>query len=274
VPPITRQQVRDFELMMCRCVESLMRPVGTVENNGQGYAYFDRSCVRATLSTNPYAAWTSNSYGLNNADAEAVDATIQFFRAHAVPAKVRIVPDGWTKEKADRLMSFGLRHTGFHTVMWSPLPMKVEPVPDHIRIEHVTDPEQYDLSLHVQLEGWGIPYNPNSPLVKLRRSWRTLPDHRMYLAYLDGEPAAHAMLYTDGQVGYLENASTINRFRNKGLHTALLRRRINDAMALGCNTIAGGADFESPSRDNQMRCGLQIAYLAALWSEAVPGQGG
>src|SRR5262249_37533195 len=139
--------------------------------------------------------------------------------------------------------------------------------PADIHIEHVTDAGEYDLALHVQLEGWGVPYNPNSPLVKLRRTWRTLPDHRMYLAYVDNQPAAHAMLYTEGRVGHLENASTIERFRNRGLHTALIRRRINDAMALGCDTIVGGADFESSSRSNQMRCGLQTAYLAALWSE-------
>jgi len=260
--------------MLYRRVESVMQPVGAIENNGQGYAYFDRDCVRATLSTNPYAVWATNAFGLNNADAETVDATIQFFRSHVSPAKVRIVPDGWTKEKADRLRSHGLRHTGFHTVMWSPLPMDVEPIPADIRIEHVTDADEYDVALHVQLEGWGIPYTPNSPLVKLRRTWRTLANHRMYLAYVDDQPAAHAMLYTDGPIGYLENASTIKRFRNKGLHTALIRRRINDAMALGCNAIVGGADFESPSRSNQIRCGLQIAYLATLWSEAVPDQGG
>jgi hypothetical protein len=82
------------------------------------------------------------------------------------------------------------------------------------------------------------------------------------------------MLYTEGRVGYLENASTITRFRDKGLHCALIRRRINDAMAMGCDTMVGGADFESPSRTNQMRCGLQIAYLAAMWSEAIPGVAG
>jgi hypothetical protein len=271
IPPITREQVREFELLASRCGESLMRPVDAIENNGQGYAYFTRGPVRATLSTNPHARWATSACGLSNADAESIEATIQFFRSHAVPAVVRVVPDGFTEEKADRLRSYNLRHVGFHTVMWSPLPIKVEPDPSEIRIEHVTTAAEFDVALEVQLEGWGVPYTPNSPLVKLRRTWRTLSDHRMYLAYYKGEPAAHAMLYTEGRVGYLENASTIKRFRNKGLHSALIRRRINDAMALGCDTIVGGADFESPSRTNQMRCGLQIAYLAAMWNEIIPG---
>jgi hypothetical protein len=36
---------------------------------------------------------------------------------------------------------------------------------------------------------------------------------------------------------------------------------------------AGGADFESQSRTNQLACGLSVAYLAALWvqrQESVP----
>jgi hypothetical protein len=46
----------------------------------------------------------------------------------------------------------------------------------------------------------------------------------------------------------------------------LIARRIEDATRLGCDTIVGGADFESNSRTNQMRAGLQLAYLAALWT--------
>src|SRR4051812_13959244 len=186
IPPITREQVREFELLQSRCAESLMRAVDAVENNGQGYAYFTKGPVHATLSTNPYAVWATSACGLNNADAETIDATMQFFRSRFVPAKVRIVPDGFTKEQADRLMTYNLRHMGFHTVMCSPLPMQVEAGEadgDDIRIEHVTTPDEFDVALEVQLEGWGAPYNPNSPLVKLRRAWRLLPNHRMYLAY-------------------------------------------------------------------------------------------
>jgi hypothetical protein len=141
------------------------------------------------------------------------------------------------------------------------------PKTETIRITRVTDPAEYDLALDTQIEGWGIPYNPDSPIKKLRRSWRAAPGHHMYLAYLGNEPAAHAMLYIDGRVGYLENASTPARFRNRGLHTALIERRIHDAQTLfGCDTILGAADFESPSRINQLRCGLALSYLAANWT--------
>jgi GNAT superfamily N-acetyltransferase len=279
IPPITRQQVREFEMLQSRCVESLMRPVGAIEGNGQGYAYFEKSCaaslVRASLSTNPYAWSFCSTYGLTREmDATALADVVAFFHEHGVATRVRIVPDGFTKDKAALLASYGLRHYGFHTVMWSPLPLVCEPDPPSVRVQHVEDPAEFDLALDVQLEGWGVPYDPDSPIKKLRRCWRTLPAHRTYLAYLDGEPAGHAMLYLDGKLAYLESAAVIKRFRNRGVHTALIRRRIAEAKQLGCETIVGGADFESPSRNNQLRAGLQIAYLAALWTADSPGSGG
>src|SRR6478609_10586798 len=99
MPPITREQVRQFELLQARCVESLMRPIGEIPGNGQGYAYFEQGEVRATLSTNPYAVWATQAFGLTQADSGTVDETISFFRGHKVPARIRIVPDGFTKEQ-------------------------------------------------------------------------------------------------------------------------------------------------------------------------------
>jgi GNAT superfamily N-acetyltransferase len=203
---------------------------------------------------------------LTNATPRAIDATIAFFREHNVAPRVRIVPDGFTKEKSAHLASHGLRHFGFHTVMHAALPMPLAPTPAGIRVARATSAEEYDVALDVQLEGWGLPYNPDSPLKKLRRCWRELPNHHMYLAYLDGEPAGHAMLFVDEEIAYLENASTIPRFRNRGIHSALIARRIEDAIDMGCENVVGAADFEAVSRTNQMRAGLQIAYLAALWT--------
>src|SRR4051812_17816702 len=93
IPPITREQLRDFEMLQHRSVEALMRPVGAIEGNGQGYAYFDKGEVHATLSTNPYAVWTVQTYGLiENLDPQTLDEVMQFFRSRGVKPMVRVVP--------------------------------------------------------------------------------------------------------------------------------------------------------------------------------------
>ena len=267
---ITRERVRQYEAIMHRCAESLMRATGAVPGNGQGYAYFAKGDVRATLSTNPYAVWATSAIGLTGADETTIDDVVAFFQLHGVSPRVRIVPDGFTKYQAARLAKHRLRQTGFHTVMHAWLPFEypsAAPLSAGVEIKHVTDAAEFDVALATQIAGWGIPAVPDSPLVRIRRWWRELPSHRMYLAYVDGAPAAHAMLYVDGNVACMENASTIPGFRNRGLHRALIHRRIDDATALGCKTIVGAADFESSSRSNQMSAGLEIAYMAAHWSE-------
>src|SRR5438874_13516455 len=96
-PPITREQIRDLEMLQACCVESLMRPVDEIKDNGQGYAYFEKNGVRATLSTNPYAVWTTSAYGLTREmDRATLDEVIAFFRGHGVAPRIRIVPGGVT----------------------------------------------------------------------------------------------------------------------------------------------------------------------------------
>jgi ribosomal protein S18 acetylase RimI-like enzyme len=130
----------------------------------------------------------------------------------------------------------------------------------------VTDADEFNIALDVLHEGWGMPPTPDSLLRRIRQPWRTVPGHRTVLAYADGQPAGMAMMYIEDRTAYLENASVIPRFRGRGVHSAMVRQRIIDAMALGCDTILGAASFDSPSRANQMRAGLQIGYLAAIWS--------
>src|SRR5436189_180221 len=54
---------------------------------------------------------------------------------------------------------------------------------------------------------------------------------RLYVAFVDGDPAgAGALSILDG-VGHLANVATIPALRGRGVQTALIRRRIRDAAA-------------------------------------------
>src|SRR4051812_13115474 len=143
VPPITIEEVRRIELLCCRAAESLMRPIAEIPHNGQGYGFFERGPVRATLSTNPYAGWANGAFGMGQADDETLDATINFFLSHNVSPVVRVVPDGFDAKESARLAKHGLRQTGFHTVMWSPLPTEVAAIPENIRVQLVTDASEF-----------------------------------------------------------------------------------------------------------------------------------
>jgi hypothetical protein len=87
---------------------------------------------------------------------------------------------------------------------------------------------------------------------------------RLYVAYVDGEPAGAGALSIDGEIGHLANAATIPALRGRGAQTALIRRRIRDAAAAGCTLISTGTS-DATSRRNLERAGLREVYRNSAW---------
>jgi GNAT superfamily N-acetyltransferase len=263
---LTRELVRRFEQHQADAVESLLTHSLTVPNTPVGYRVYREDPIRAVVSTNPRAGWATQAFGATSEPPDAVRRLVAFFNARRVPASVRIVPDGFTAEQADVLSAFGLRHTGFHTILWAPLPLGPA-APAAIDIRPVTTLAEMDTHIDIQLGVYGVPPDIIERLRPLRRTWLGSTGRRFYLAYVDGCPAAEAALYWRDDLAYLESAGTLPAYRRRGLQRALIDRRIADATAIGCQIIIGGADFENNSRTNQMACGLSVAYTTAMWRQ-------
>lgn len=89
---------------------------------------------------------------------------------------------------------------------------------------------------------------------------------RCYLARIDGEPAAAAILAVDDGFAYLANASALRPFRNRGCHAALLATRLRDAADAGCEEVIALADVASTSHRNMERAGLHTLATVAQWT--------
>ena len=264
---LTRELIRRFEQHQADAVESLLtHSLRVPGGNPEGYALYREDPIRASLSTNPRAGWATQAIGATGQSAEAVRRVVEFFNAHGVPARLRIVPDGFTAEQGDTLTELGLRHIGFHTIMWAPLPASVDPLRS-AEIREVTTLTDMDTHIDIQLGVYGVPPDVIDRLRPLRRAWLGSTGRRFYLGYVDGQPAAEASLFWRENLAYLESAGTLPTYRRRGLQQALIARRITDATKLGCRIIIGGADFENNSRTNQMACGLAVAYTTAIWRQ-------
>ncbi|HSI86459.1 MAG: GNAT family N-acetyltransferase [Candidatus Methylacidiphilales bacterium] len=278
---LTRELARRFEDHFAEHFETLMRCSLSIGSNPENYAFYRDGTLRATCSTNPHASWTRCAYHVNQQPAESVRRVVDFFHQYSMPAKLRIIPDGFTPQQADVLTALGLRHIGFHTILWAPLPiLNADERTDEsgeptivaadlaeIEIREATTQTDIDAHIDIQLAAYGVPRPEIESLRPLRRLWWNLPHLRFYLACVDGVPAAQAILDCRDDVAYLASGSTMPGFRKRGLHTALILRRLRDAEAAGCRVVFGATDFENVSRLNQMACGLQVAYTAAWWVE-------
>ncbi|MBS1880603.1 MAG: hypothetical protein JST31_13910 [Actinobacteria bacterium] len=100
------------------------------------------------------------------------------------------------------------------------------------------------------------------------------PGWRCYVAIVDGRAQAAAAMFLDGAVAEFGLSAALEPARGRGCQLALLRRRILDAAAAGCELLfveTGERDPERPafSYRNLLRAGFEEAYACPLW-EAAP----
>jgi GNAT superfamily N-acetyltransferase len=126
----------------------------------------------------------------------------------------------------------------------------------------------------VLLEGHAVPDGDRPLAAAGHARWIHVPGWRLYLATIDGVPAAAAVLRIADGIGYLANSATVPRFRRRGCQAALLHRRIADAREAGCELVAGQAVFGSTSARNQQRAGLIPAFTVTTWRVTRPLEGG
>ena len=92
------------------------------------------------------------------------------------------------------------------------------------------------------------------------------PNVHVYMSFDGDEPAGAGVLFVKDGVGWLDWGATLPAFRGRRSQSALLRRRIVDALDLGCRMIATTTGEEVPgdpqvSYHNILKMGFEPAYL-------------
>lgn len=89
-----------------------------------------------------------------------------------------------------------------------------------------------------------------------------VPNSLNVLAFADAELAgvAGGMIPDDLDVAVIFGSSVLPQFRNRGIHGAMLRLRLERAMDLGCKSMAVSATPGSRSEKNLIRCGFVPCY--------------
>ena len=106
----------------------------------------------------------------------------------------------------------------------------------------------------------GIPEQDHAQFKSNVRPWLQQPGWSLYLARVNGRPAAAATLYVHDNVAYLADSATDPSFRRRGLHVAMLRRRMRDAGVSGADLVFSGAQPFSSSHRNMERVGAYNSF--------------
>jgi hypothetical protein len=91
------------------------------------------------------------------------------------------------------------------------------------------------------------------------------PGWHYYLALDGARPIAGAAMYTRGEGAWFGLGATSVADRGRGAQTALLERRLRDAIAFGCKWVSAETypdtpDRPNPSYRNMLRLGMRVLY--------------
>jgi GNAT superfamily N-acetyltransferase len=94
--------------------------------------------------------------------------------------------------------------------------------------------------------------------------YRGVEHFHRYLARVGGRIAGGGSLYAAHGIGILCGAATRAAFRRQGVQAALLRRRLADAAAAGCDLAVVTTAPGSRSQQNAQRQGFALLYARAV----------
>lgn len=200
--------------------------------------------------------------GLRVGDERHIAPLDAWYREANAATRFEMIPGHFDAALGRELARLGYCHSAFHPALICPLCLES----GEVDVEAVTTAAQMEDFLRAYVTGWGFPAKDHERFKANVRPWLGLPGWSLYLARQDGQPAAAATLFRQGTVAYLADGCTDPAFRRRGLHTALLRRRIADARQAGADLVFSGAEFLSGSYRDMQRIGMQLLFVRAIWT--------
>lgn len=242
-------------------MRSRLQNIERIAGNPLGAAVREFGHVLATMMPRFPERWWNRVGGIAAGDEGLIDEIIAWYRAAGLSCAFEIVPPQSSDALLKALAARGFYQSGFRSILYG--------VPDSVPAPFapgVAVKEQKELKLFFDLAiETGF----------LNQEWISWEEYaraqflesRCYVAYVDGQPAAHAMMKTSDRAAMFGFGATLEAFRGRGCQLALLRARLVDAAKAGCDLAIVQANPGSVSQRNIERAGMRVAYTKVIWSE-------
>jgi len=242
-----------------------MKVLERIPGNPVGIAYWTLGGATALMARNLTSSSFNRVAGVRNGKADHVRQLVEWYRERRAGGRFEIAAGDYDAALGRELTRLGFFQSGFHAALIGEPELRAS-APSQISVEPVMSGADMEEFLEAYVHGWGIPDAARAPFKANVRSWSAEPGWSLYVARVDRKPAAAAILFVHAGVGYLADAATDPAFRRRGLHAALLSRRLRDASAAGVDLVCSGADFLSTSHRNMERAGMRLLFLRAIWT--------
>jgi ribosomal protein S18 acetylase RimI-like enzyme len=243
-----------------------MRILERIPGNPIGIAVSSNDNVIALMARHLPSPPFNSVVGLQRGQADRVQPLVEWYRGHDVAGRFEIAAGDDDPALGRELARLGFFPSSSHAALVGE-PNPDVSLPGDVAVEPVSSAEQMEAFLAAYVLGWGIPERAADQFRRNVRPWLDQPGWSLYLARVGGRPAAAATLFTHNGIGYFADCATDPAFRGRGLHAALLRRRLLDASVAGVDFVCSGADFLSTSHRNMERAGMRLLFLRSIWTQ-------
>ncbi|MGD6874180.1 GNAT family N-acetyltransferase [Sutcliffiella horikoshii] len=207
--------------------------------------------------------------GVNGENMDDLDEIVEFYASRGIPAQFEVTPGNASTDLFRKLSSLGYFQSGFHTALYRLLSTgnpSLSGADNAVQMEEISL-ENFDIFGELYTRGFGMPTAFKDYVTANNKVLAESDNWKFYLARVGGEPAGIGVLYVKNDVATLAASATVPEFRNKGVQTALIQKRMQQAADEGCRYLVGQAAFGSVSQKNMQRAGLKVAYTNAVWEK-------
>ncbi len=131
-------------------------------------------------------------------------------------------------------------------------------------------PTEAELWARTVAEGFSETVSPSRDNLEVLVSLEQRRNTAAVLAWVDGSPAGGGALATHDNMGVIYGASTLPRFRRKGVQSEIIRALVNFAVQAGCEVIYSFTLPGSPSQHNLERQDFRVGYTRFLMVRDIP----
>ncbi len=205
---------------------------------------------------------TNQVLGLEADDLSSLDAILRFYREDGLHCDLQLNAHFIEPDAARRLAEKQVLVTSLVSTQYG-APTAAPPPPPGVTVRQVWG-EAREGCLHLFLDVFEVPREEREGLLLTERLESSQPGSRLYIASVDGVPAAAAALDIRDGIGHLTAGATLPQFRRRGCQAALIQQRMADAQQEGCDLALGNAAPFSGSRHNMERAGMRTVVLGLL----------
>ena len=257
-PLITQDFARKLEIVITKRSELSFQ---LAKNDLDSHVAHFANTTAFLLAKLSHLPWYNRVVGLSEDNLSYLEDILELYKSYSVPCRFEIWPCNFTAKLAYTLAKCGY-YPSNQTVILYRLPTKqTELHSATLEISKASSETEKTLAFEVMKQGYGFDEEQSRML-----AFELQVQHQdLYIALVNGEPAAAAALFISDNLAYLAGAATLPKFRSRGCQTALIQYRLQQAQ--NCDAVVVTTAYASPSQHNLERMGFRVLHTKQTWTQ-------